>query len=857
MKAVAACFALLVGAVGAPAASILGGALIPTPRMVTAGQGPGFHVGTETAEAWYLTAPDQAAAGRLAGQLRKSLRDAGLTENARVVTSAGIGFRLVIGDARDVPAEATELPNEGRDEGYQVDVSASGVSVTARAEVGLFYGIMTLEQLVRHACLTRDTIPPGRIVDWPALRLRGYHEDYGRDQLPTVEDHKRTIRTLAKYKMNAFIWYTEPDHFVYRFDPELGKGVDRFTFDEVRELVAYAKRCHVEVIPLVELLGHCERMLADPRYAHLAEAPGGSDLCPTSDEAFELVSKIVAEVSAAFDSAYFHCGLDETYSIGQGKSADAVKERGLAWVIADYYSRLDALVRSHGKTAVMYADIALAHPDILAALPRDIVMMDWDYAPRERYPGLAVLRDAGFQTMSLSSSWAWNNLYPPCPVAFANMRTFAKQSAEAVSLGHFVSTWGDTYGLACGQNLSEMNSCILAYCGAVTWNPDAPPDYEPFSVAFAESFFGSGSRELAKALDLLGGCQGPDWSHDQQPRTLLHSDLVADAFAFGAEGPAGARFWRSMRRDAASAHRVLSVARVPLNADYLRVIDLCARMVIYSGDLAEACRGIGATVVSGKALSETERIRWAGVFEELLRRYDALWEDYSAGYVATNRPLNLARIELNWDAMRGRFQRFIADIRAGVFPPTVEPRMLLSLDFDGEGPLVPLASSAGALRVIDGGNGYLHLPSGSCLALPDPDRKLATGYAPLHVELRIRHAGQRPQQYGSTVLCYGTPGRGWRLALDSSGHVIFTIFGVLDLVGPGSVVPADGAWHTVAVTFTECQRVRYYVDGKQTDALVMSGVPMPDANPRLLVGDDPSRVTPFEGDVDDIVIAIP
>jgi len=857
MNAAAMFLLLLVGAASAPAASVLGDGVLPTPRVAEAREGPGLQLGVETTESWSLTAPDEAAAGRLAGQLRESLRDGGLNENVCVGASIATEFRLAHHDARELPREPTELPEEGGDEGYQIDVSASGVSVTARAEAGLFYGIMTLEQLVRHARLTGQPIPAGRIVDWPALRLRGYHEDYGRDQLPTVEDHKRTIRTLAKCKMNAFIWYTEPDHFVYSFDPELGKGCDRFTFDEVRELVAYAKRYHVEIIPLVELLGHCERMLADPRYARLAEVPGGSDLCPTSDEAFGLVSKIVAEVSAAFDSAYFHCGLDETYSIGQGKSAEAVKERGLASVIADYYSRLDALVRSHGKTAVMYADIALAHPDILAALPRDIVMMDWDYAPRERYPGLAVLRDAGFRTMSLSSSWAWNNLYPPCPVAFANMRTFAKQSAEAGSLGHFVSTWGDTYGLACGQNLSEMNSCILAYCGAVSWNPDAPPSDDTFPAEFAESFFGSDSAELAHALDLLARCQEPGWSHDQQPRALLHSDLVADAFACGAEGPEAGRWWRSMRRDAAAAHHVLSATRVPLNGDYLRVIDLCARMLVYSGDLEEACRGIGATVVAGKAFPETERIRWAGVFEELLGRYDALWEDYSAAYLATNRPLNLARIELNWDAMRERFRRLVSDIRSGVFPPSVEPRTLLNLDFQNEAPLKPVAPSAEAPRMTEGANAYIHLPSGSCLTLADPDRRLATGYAPLRVELRIRHTGQRQQQYGSTVLCYGTPGRGWRLALDSSGRLTFTIFGVLDLVGPNSVVPPDGAWHTVGVTFTECQRVRYYVDGKQSDDLIMRGVPTPDANPRLLLGDDPSRVTPFEGDVDDVQIAIP
>ena len=238
-----------------------------------------------------------------------------------------------------------DLQKKAQAEGYQLAVTNSEIVIGADSEVGLFHGLMTLEQIITVATIKENNIVPClTITDWPSIQMRGYSEDYGRNQLPTMDDHKRSVRILSRYKVNTYLFFIEPDHFVYKFDPEIGMEYDRFTFDEIREIVQYAKDYYITVIPTIELLAHMEMLLAHPKYAHLAEVEGGPDICPTSDEAFELITKIVGEIAPAFNAPYFHCGLDESFAIGKGQSK---KNRRRNWFGKSHRELLYSYERSH------------------------------------------------------------------------------------------------------------------------------------------------------------------------------------------------------------------------------------------------------------------------------------------------------------------------------------------------------------------------------------------------------------------------------------------------------------------------------------------------------------------------------
>jgi Glycosyl hydrolase family 20, catalytic domain/Glycosyl hydrolase family 20, domain 2 len=634
--------------------------LLPQPQQVETL--PGSCPMDAVRRGWHLAGESQEARERLQKHLVEALERVARGVKPALLAKEAPLYRLDTGLA---DSALDSLPKKHRDEGYVLTVTETGVAVEAATERGLFYGLMTLEQLLNAAVVwKKESLPCLRIVDWPALSMRGPHEDYGRDQLPTMDDHKRSIRTAARFKANTYYWFIEPDHFVYAFDPDISTEYDRFTFDEIRELVAYARGYYVEIIPVVEMLGHMEMTLRHERYRHLSETgKGGSTLCPTSDEAFEFVRDMIDEIAPAFGARYFHCGLDESVAIGEGQSADEVKEKGIEAVYADYYTRVNDAVKAHGQTMIMYTDIVLNHPETLDLLPKDIVMMYWGYTPRPNYKGLDKVAESGYPTLALSGMWDWNNFYPMYPLGFGNMETLAAQAVDVGAMGHCVSSWGDGFRGAAGINLSELNAYGFAYCDAVSWRPEPIP-FEEFSPAFSLSFFGTAAPELSEALSRLARCQGDTPPRSQQARILFHSvPKEAVVTTAGADADTMA-WWANLKQESESAHGLLEKLNTPRNNDYLESIDLAARILACAADMALAYHDIG------QAMSEEpfDAARYSAQLRALETRHRALWDEYRRVWLATNRPLNLNRIGPLWTGVSDALGKLAQEMTAGAWP---------------------------------------------------------------------------------------------------------------------------------------------------------------------------------------------
>jgi hypothetical protein len=808
-----------------------------------------------------LTAPSDASGKRLHGRLAESLERLQGAITPELAKGEGFALRVFFADSPVSATPEQSLPDAAKEQGYTITISARDIVVGAASEKGLFYGMMTLEQLVNGAKTRGQTVLPClSMVDWPALRMRGYSEDFGRNQLPTMEEHKRAIRLLSRFKIDTYLWFIEPDHFVYSFDPELGADYDRFRFEEIRELVAYAKEYYVDVIPTVELLGHMEMTLSNPKYLELAEMPqGGGDLCATSDASFDLVRKMVSEIAPAFGGKYFHCGLDESYAVGKGRSAEAVKEKGIERVFADYYARMDGLVNSQGQTMMMYADIILNHPGILKMLPKNIVPMFWDYSPRDRHPGMTTIKDSGLAFTALSGLWDWNNLYPLYPPAFQNMETLAAQAAKEGALGHFVSSWGDGYKGAAGVNLSELNFYGVVYCGAVSWKtePIAMPEY---SNAFARQFYSSGNEKLAEALTRLARCQGDDLKRVCQARYLFHCNPEEGVWGMAGASEETVAFWERLALETKGVHEALTDAIPAQNADYARTTDLAARMLNTSAEMALTFHRI-TTSMEG---TDFNREQAAAELESLGETHGALWADYQSVWQATNRPINLNHIVKVWSGTTDGLKVLAADIRAGRFPAPVPKGLRVAFNFDGEGGLewqdavgtglkVDPAAGAPSSLTAQGGpsgtGGCLTLAHGARCEVVDAKRVLDFRTAPFLVEAWVRHNGQQEQPFGATIVSFGTDG-GWRLGINHKGETLFTLYGIGEQAGTQSIVQADGKWHHVAVNFHHCGNIDYYIDGVLTDRLELKGFPKSPSNPLVRVGNEIGLVTPFAGDID-------
>jgi len=89
---------------------------------------------------------------------------------------------------------------------------------------------------------------------------RGISDDWSRGPIPNMDFLKREIRTLAAYKYNIFSPYFEHT-FAYASTPVAAFPGGAMTPEQGKELVEYAAKYHITIIPEQEAFGHLHHVL--------------------------------------------------------------------------------------------------------------------------------------------------------------------------------------------------------------------------------------------------------------------------------------------------------------------------------------------------------------------------------------------------------------------------------------------------------------------------------------------------------------------------------------------------------------------------------------------------------------------
>ena len=200
-----------------------------------------------------------------------------------------------------------------KDQGYLLKASGNEVVISAKDEAGLFYGTRTFLQLILKTA-NGFRIPGLQITDWPDIKKRAVHYDtkHHQDKRSYVESF---IKDLAHYKINQLVWEWE-DKLAYESHPEIG-APGAFTIQEMQEIARFARKYHVELIPLVQGLGHVSFILKWPQYKHLREIEASNwEFCPLKEGSYDLLFDLWEEaIKATPGSEYIHIGSDETYEL--------------------------------------------------------------------------------------------------------------------------------------------------------------------------------------------------------------------------------------------------------------------------------------------------------------------------------------------------------------------------------------------------------------------------------------------------------------------------------------------------------------------------------------------------------------
>ena len=308
-----------------------------------------------------------------------------------------------------------------QEEAYHLLITKKGILLEATTPKGMYWGRQTLEQL-KTTKNKKIYLPQCEITDWPAFRIRGFMHDVGRSYIP-VEELKREISLLSRYKINVFHWHLTENQ-AWRLEckkyPQLNapENMERekgkyYTLEEARQLVEFCKQHQVLLIPEIDMPGHSAAF----------ERTFKTDM--QSEKGTQILKDIIDEVCATFDVPYLHIGTDE-----------------VQFTNPDFVPMMVKYIRDKGKKVISY------NPG-------------WNYKPGEidmtqlwSYRGKA---QKGIPAIDCRYHYANHFDTYADLVAMFNSRIYNQPEGSDDLAGSIVAFWNDRYIDNTPQLLAENN----------------------------------------------------------------------------------------------------------------------------------------------------------------------------------------------------------------------------------------------------------------------------------------------------------------------------------------------------------------------------------------------------------------
>lgn len=308
-----------------------------------------------------------------------------------------------------------------QEEAYHLLITKKGILLEATTPKGMYWGRQTLEQL-KTTKNKKIYLPQCEITDWPAFRIRGFMHDVGRSFIP-VEELKREISLLSRYKINVFHWHLTENQ-AWRLEckkyPQLNapENMERekgkyYTLEEARQLVEFCKQHQVLLIPEIDMPGHSAAF----------ERTFKTDM--QSEKGTQILKDIIDEVCATFDVPYLHIGTDE-----------------VQFTNPDFVPMMVRYIRDKGKKVISY------NPG-------------WNYKPGEidmtqlwSYRGKA---QKGIPAIDCRYHYANHFDTYADLVAMFNSRIYNQPEGSDDLAGSIVAFWNDRYIDNTPQLLAENN----------------------------------------------------------------------------------------------------------------------------------------------------------------------------------------------------------------------------------------------------------------------------------------------------------------------------------------------------------------------------------------------------------------
>ena len=307
-------------------------------------------------------------------------------------------------------------------EGYMLEVNPTRINIRANKPAGIFYGMQTLMQLLPPVIENKTKITHENwnihcvsIMDYPRFGWRGLMLDVSRHFF-SKEFVKEYIDQMAKYKYNIFHWHLTDDNG-WRIEI---KGLPRlteigawraprtgnyrsfkvaqpgekatyggyYTQEDIKEIVKYAQKRFVTILPEVDVPGHSLALIAAYPNLSCTQLPYpvrvgrfkvkvDNVLCVANDSTWLMLDKIFTQIATLFPGQYIHVGGDEAYTgfwDKHSKDQALMKREGIGNTkeLQSYFEKeLESLIISKGKKMIGWDEI------LEGGLAPEATVMSW------------------------------------------------------------------------------------------------------------------------------------------------------------------------------------------------------------------------------------------------------------------------------------------------------------------------------------------------------------------------------------------------------------------------------------------------------------------------------------------------
>lgn len=399
-------------------------------------------------------------------------------------------------------------------EGYTMEISNDGVKIQSRSQAGLFYGCMTLEQLMKDSKEQKISIPSLIITDYPDIAFRAVHLDT-KHHLDNIEYYYSLIDKLASYKVNGIIWEIE-DKLRFNSHPEIA-APNAISSQEMQSLCRYAKERNIDINPLVQGLGHAGFILK--RHWELRENQASDwEFCPSDERTYQLQFDLYRDAIEAMPyGKYLHIGGDEITEIGIDerckKTGKSAFELQMVWL-----KRVCDFAMANGRIPIFWDDMPLKYANLwwvlhgglkdeeveknwktdkldeaIELFPKDCIYMRWHYEDPTILPHLKVLdwyKHKGLQVMAATAASDGGCPFMPRDDSRAlNIKNFSRLVIENNLVGILATAWDD--------GSPHLETVIRGFIAQAEygWNPNGR-GVDEFKSAHAQREFGFTNGEL-------------------------------------------------------------------------------------------------------------------------------------------------------------------------------------------------------------------------------------------------------------------------------------------------------------------------------------------------------------------------